>query len=416
VTSTRPVGVRWISWSPGDGYGDAALQYVMALDALGVPVTWTPLEWPLQWPRSENARVVNPYHGPMAHLAHRTIEHDTVVVHLPPDLGRQWLADAMGRRTVAFTTWETDRVPKRWISDLEAFDAVLVPSTFNRDALLASGCRADVHLVPHCARHRAAVEPASYERIGDRFTFYTIAPWTTRKAMADTITAFLDAFEANDDVGLVVKTSPLDQQAVARAARGLAPAGPPSWSLAAWPAFAALLAGRRNVPEIYLITDHVSAVEVDALHARGDCFFSLTRSEGWGLCVADALLFGNPVVVTGWGGQLDYLGPDYPLLVDYDLVPTTTDVPDDWFEARDGYRWARARHDHAVDLLRWVAAHPDDAAAIGHGVGTQLAQDFAPEQVGRHLLDALTAPSMGVDHEINGAVRAQPWEIGPTRL
>ncbi|MGH9048850.1 MAG: hypothetical protein ACRDY4_03880 [Acidimicrobiia bacterium] len=386
VKPRRPVGVRWISWPPGDGYGDAAVQYIGALEALGVPVTWTPLEWrPGEEPRAATA-----YRGPMAHLAHRTIEHDTIVAHVPVDGGRRWLVDAGGRRTVAFTTWETDRVPPGWEDHCEAFDAVLVPSTFNRDALVASGCRADVHVVPHCARRRPAVEPARYEHIGDRFTFYTIATWSTRKAMPDTITAFLDAFGADDDVGLVVKTTPHDQQAVARARRGLATEGLPKWPLATWPALATLLAGRRNVPEIHLIPDRVPAGEVDALHARGDCFFSLTRSEGWGLCIADALLFGNPVVVTGWGGQLDYLGPDYPLLVDYDLVPTTTDTPDDWFETREGYRWARARHDHAVDLLRWVAAHPDEAAGMGRGVGDRLAREFAPEQVGRHLLDALT--------------------------
>jgi hypothetical protein len=360
---------------------------MLALEALGVPVTWTPLEWIHGDPEP---RAATAYDGPMARLAHRAIEHDTVVVHCPPDRGRRWLEQAMGRHTVAFTTWETDRVPPGWAEACEAFDAVLVPSTFNRDALLASGCRADVHVVPHCAGHRAAAEAARYECIGDRFTFYTIATWSTRKAMSDTITAFLDAFGTADEVGLVVKTSPFDQQAVFRAARGLATDGPAEWPLAAWPAFATLLAGRRNVPEIHLIANQVPAVEVDALHARGDCFFSLTRSEGWGLCIADALLFGNPVVVTGWGGQLDYLGPDYPLLVDYDLVPTSSDFPDDWFETDDGYRWARARHDHAVDLLRWVAGHRDESAAIGRDVGARLAHEFAPEQVGPRLLDALT--------------------------
>jgi hypothetical protein len=156
-----------------------------------------------------------------------------------------------------------------------------------------------------------------------------------------------------------------------------------------WPAFASLLAGRRRVPAIQLISKHVPAEEIDALHARGNCFLSLTRSEGWGLCIADAITFGNPALVTGWGGHLDYLREDYPLLVDYDLVPTTCDPADDWFEARPGYRWARARHEHAVELLRWVAEHPDEAVAATAPVGERLARECAPEVIGRRLLDVL---------------------------
>jgi glycosyltransferase involved in cell wall biosynthesis len=234
------------------------------------------------------------------------------------------------------------------------------------------------------------VPPARYPDLGDRFTFYTIGTWTTRKAMADTISAFLDAFTAQDDVALVVKTTPWDQQSVARIARGLEPLGPPRWPAATWMTVATLLAGRRNVPKLHLVAESVPPREIAALHARGDCFFSLTRSEGWGLCISDALEVGNPAVVTGWGAPVDYLGRDYPLFVDYDLVPTVSETPDDWFERREGYQWARARHDHAVDVLRWVFAHPDDAAATGRSYGARVTRACAPDRVGRLLLDAIS--------------------------
>ena len=38
-----PRGVRWLGDTPGDGFGDAATEYISALRAAGVPVTWTPL-------------------------------------------------------------------------------------------------------------------------------------------------------------------------------------------------------------------------------------------------------------------------------------------------------------------------------------------------------------------------------------
>ena len=379
MTARRPIGVRWIAWQPGDGFGEAAQSYIAALDRLGVPVTWTPLEWVEGDPQM---RVAADYRGPLAHLAGRQIDHDTLVVHIPPGDDR-WLADAGDRRTAIYTTWESDRVPDGWLPSLERFDVVLVPSTFNARALLDAGCRATVHVAPHIVERPADVAPARFERIGDRYVFYVIATWSTRKAMAETVCAFLDAFDDRNDVALVVKTTADDAWAVAQARRGRVV------DTRVWPRFAALVAGRRHVPEIQLIPGPIPAADVAALHARGNCFFSLTRSEGWGLCISDALAFGNPVIVTGWGGHLDYLGTDYPLLIDYDLVPTTNDPPDDWFDAGPGHRWAKARHDHAVDLLRWVAANPERASAIAAPLGERLARECAPDVIGRRLIETL---------------------------
>src|SRR5581483_1177459 len=130
------------------------------------------------------------------------------------------LADAGSRRLALETTWESDGVPDGWLRSMEKFDVVLVPSTFNSDALRAAGCVAPVHVVPHVVRAPEAVEPAHFERIGDRYVFYVIATWSTRKAMAETVTAFLDAFGNRDDVALVVKTTGDDQLAVAQVRRG----------------------------------------------------------------------------------------------------------------------------------------------------------------------------------------------------
>ncbi len=383
MVNGRPTGVRWIAWQPGDGFGDAAQAYIAALDGLGVPVTWTPIEWVSGEPAM---RVVDDYRGPLEELAGRTIEHDTVVVHIPPGDDR-WLAEAGGRRVALETTWESDRVPDGWLRSIEKFDVVLVPSTFNSDALGVAGCVVPVHVVPHVVRVPGAVEPAHFERIGDRYVFYVIATWSTRKAMAETVRAFLDAFDERDDVALVVKTTPDDQVAVAQARRGV------DIDTRVVRTFAPLLAGRRHVPEIQLIAGQVPRVEIEALHARGDCFFSLTRSEGWGLNISDALAFGNPVVVTGWGGHLDYLGRDYPLLVDYDLAPTSEDPVDDWFDAGPGHRWARARHDHAVDVLRWVAANSEKARAVTAPMGQRLVRECAPDVIGARLVEILSGVS-----------------------
>jgi glycosyltransferase involved in cell wall biosynthesis len=211
---------------------------------------------------------------------------------------------------------------------------------------------------------------------GDRFVFYTINTWTARKALRDTITAFLEAFTDQDPVTLIVKTDPLgalneDMPELVPTARIIAE----------------LIAGRANVPDIRVICRLMSVREIDLLHRSGDCFLSLTHSEGWGLGAFDAAGRGNPVIITGWGGQLDYLGTDYFGLVDYRLVP----VPD--FKGTEPYdpgqHWADADREHAVQLMRDIVRNPAAARKISEMTGAMIRASFSESSVIQHLVETL---------------------------
>jgi glycosyltransferase involved in cell wall biosynthesis len=386
------VGIRWLSIGPGSGYGNASEDYITGLRAAGVPVTWTPLGWPSdRW---------NAPFGPVSDLArhrleevlHRdvvecAVEHDVVVVYSTPLWHERLAAEAAGRRLVAYTTWETDHLSREWVDALNHYDQVLVPSHFNARVFTESGVTVPVCIVPHLTRFRSV--PAN--RAGDRregtFLFYLIASWTTRKAILDAVAAYLEAFDADDDVSVLIHTTPEDVIASARPARP----GQPDTERAVptWYTLAEALAGRRHIPEITLSTRRLTRVEVDALHGRGDCFVSLSRGEGWGLCAFDAGALGNPVIVTGWGGSLDFLPPGYPYCVDHDLVPTLLEEPDGWWEPRPGEHWAKAHVAHAAGLLRHVYEHRDEARAWGAALQSNIRQHFDQKQVTERLLEVL---------------------------
>jgi glycosyltransferase involved in cell wall biosynthesis len=363
-----------------------------------VPVMWTPLGWPSQ--------VWTEPHGPVTDLArygltevrhagvaNQQIEHDTVVVHSPPIWNETLAAETAGRTAVAFTTWETDRLPPEWVPVLNRYDRVLVPSQFNLDAFVSAGVRAPVYVVPHLVDEtfRSAAMPASDQVPSavasvDGFVFYAIATWITRKALAELVTAYLAAFSVEDDVTLLIHTTPVDLIARGRLGRATAPHPAP---LATWFTITRLLAGQRRAPRIVLSTDALSDEEVHSLHLRGDCFVSLSRGEGWGLGAFDAGGAGNPAIITGWGGSLDYIPDGYPYLVEYDLIPTTVDEPDDWWEPRPGERWAKARVDHAAALMRHVFEHPDEARRWGAALQSNIVRQFSAPVVRGQLLSAL---------------------------
>jgi glycosyltransferase involved in cell wall biosynthesis len=159
--------------------------------------------------------------------------------------------------------------------------------------------------------------------------------------------------------------------------------------ISTWFTLAKALAGRANAPRITLSTRWLTESELDALHARGDCYVCLSRGEGWGLGGFDAAAFGKPVITTDWGGPLDYLPDGYPYCVAYDLVPTITDEPDAWWAPRPGEHWAKARIADATRLLRHVFDHRDEANDWGHTLQAYVRANFASADVTRRLIEAL---------------------------
>jgi glycosyltransferase involved in cell wall biosynthesis len=383
-------GVRWLSIVPGSGYGNASQAYLSGLRAAGVPVSWTPMGWPSDVWHMPYGPLLDPQldgftHGDVANI---DIPHDAVVVDSIPVWSHQLASESDRRRLVAFTTSETDRLSEESVAVLNRYDRVLVPSHFNQVVFESSGVTAPIRVVPHIAPVVPAVSRDDRQPVDDRFVFYVIATWTTRKAILDAVEAFLMAFTAEDRVRLVVHTTPNDLIAQARPLSDGGGARTPG-PVATWFTLAQALAGRSETPPIVLSTQHLPQHDVDALHLRGDCFISLSRGEGWGLGAFDAGAFGNPVVVTGWGGSLEFLPPAYPYCVDYDLVPTVNDPPDAWWGPRPDEHWAKARVTHAATLFRHIFEHRSEAYAWGGTLGTHIRNNFESSDVTSRLRDAI---------------------------
>lgn len=380
------IGVRWLSVGPGSGYGDASEAYVSGLRAAGVPVSWTLLGWPSTRWNAPYGPVADADMGGATHgdTAPPTTEHDAVVVCSVPLWHRQLAVEAGERLLVAYTTWETDRLPADRVTVLNRYDRVLVPSRFNAAVFEASGVTVPVRVIPHIVR--PVSDSQTPPSTTDRFGFYLIAAWSTRKAILDTVEAFAAAFTDRDDVELVIHTTPKDKTALPR----------PTWLT-----LANALAGRRRLPKVTLSTRALTRAEVDALHARSDCFVSLSHGEGWGLGAFDAAAHGNPVVVTGWGGTPEFLPSDYPYLVQYDLVPTSTEAADEWWYPRPGERWAKARIEHAAALLRRVFEHREEARGWGDFLKSSVTARFGSARITRQLIDALSLDQEVADRSLS---------------
>ena len=397
------LGIKYISYPDHSGYGLSALAYVRALYNAGVPVWWVPLivrgnrhapwvfgdpveELPLARDAGRDAALqdvvaLTQAAGPKP--------YDTVVFQTLPE---HWpgLLEA-GKRNIGYTVWETDRLPDHWPPLLSLPERVLVPCAMNHALLTASGLGRPVRVVPHIRRHSwNYVTPSDVASLRqqlkipeDNFIFYSIGTWDPRKALSDLITVFSSEFSGHDRVTLVLKTSThMHQQSVER----LAGLGIQAF-VDALAARVRQLTGRPSPHIVVVPADGVAGQVIDTLHALGDCFVSLTHGEGWGLGAFDAACLGKPVLITGYGGQCDYLGTDYPGLIPYAMTAVSGWTPDASFQPPQ--HWAQADLVEAGRLMRRVVSRYGDFLEAAGAVAVRLANRYSEPVVGREFQNAL---------------------------
>jgi hypothetical protein len=156
-----------------------------------------------------------------------------------------------------------------------------------------------------------------------------------RKNPEGLIAAFQKAFprKRGEDVGLVLKISH------------------PETGCALWDRIRKAAARDRRV---HLVEKTMRRPELLALFNVCDCFVSLHRAEGFGRCLAEALLLGKQVVATGFSGNRDFCQEPRVALVRHRMVPLK---PGDYMWG-GGQEWADPDLDHAAELLRSVRKNP----------------------------------------------------------
>ena len=76
-----------------------------------------------------------------------------------------------------------------------------------------------------------------------------------------------------------------------------------------------------NLPNIYLLHGEMTDEEMNQLNnnPKVKAFISFTKGEGYGRPLAEAAITGKPVITTNWSGHLDFIHPDYNILIGGEL-------------------------------------------------------------------------------------------------
>jgi glycosyltransferase involved in cell wall biosynthesis len=345
------------------GIGEVARQIISALDSQGVPSL--PVGVEMRYSRSEHD------FGPQRGLS-SPFDINVICVNADalPDFAQQAGPDFFaGRHTIGVWWWELSEFPERWAGAFDLVDELWAGSTFVADAL-AAAAPVPVMSFPLPLSEPSPVtadKPAAGFPDGFVFLFsFDHNSVFARKNPLGLIEAFTRAFGPDDGVHLVVKSINHTQD------------------LENHERLAAAAAAH---PHVRHRPGYLAAADKDRLTASCDAYVSLHRSEGFGIGMAEALLYGKPVIATGYGGNTDFLSETTGYPVDFTLVEVG-----DGAEPYDAKaHWAEPDLDHAAAMMRRVVDHPEEAAERARAGGDLLRTAHSPAAAGETMLRRLEA-------------------------
>ncbi|RPK20003.1 glycosyltransferase family 4 protein [Paenibacillus xylanexedens] len=307
--------VVWRGYVGGStGYDRASREYLLAIDRLGVDVKIEPMA---QGSTIFTAEISQEQISRLKELINKPYAQDkkkVLIYHAQPNGVKPLVEKNTFDKVIILTVWETTKIPSNWLESSNEADAVIIPTTQNKDALSDSGVISPIYVVPHGADVNTyspdnTVLPLA--NVQNSFNFLSVFQWQHRKAPEILLRAFWEEFTDKDNVSLVLKTywghnvSKEESRIIIKQIAGYKEH-----------------LGFSNTAPVYVSTSMFDDDDLKGLYVLGDVFVLPTRGEGVGLPYIESLSSGVPVIATAWGGSMDFLTNENSFLVDYDLVST----------------------------------------------------------------------------------------------
>lgn len=276
-----------------------------------------------------------------------------------------------GKKRIAYTVWETTRIPPHWPEFLNACDEVWTVSKFCKKSFEDSGVKVPINIV-HEGVDDTVFNPfvQKLQWKNDRFVFLFIGKWEKRKGIELLIEAYSETFKPDENVALALQ--------------------PYNPFLENFNPF--LLMHEMNLPKrapIIVLPPTPTQAELAKYYAGADCFVLPTRGESCGLPLLEAMACGIPVITTNWGGSLDYVNENVGWLIDVEK----TETPDDglFFKPYPDNEWAVPSKAHLCELLRYAFEHRDECRKKGKEAYKHVSEKFTLEAVTKDVPKLLEA-------------------------
>ena len=273
------------------GYGYAAYELIEAIQASGVGVWWN------------NTK-------PYAHIS-----------FIQPEM----YTGTSKQYRIGYTPWESTEIPELWVQKMNAMDEIWTTSNFCKDIFEQNGVKVDL-VLPHGIN--SDVYPIVHRELNDTFYFLHIGGPTERKGGQMVMDAFVELFDGQDNVKLIMKVND-HSEARWRDRNGVYRGSPESHS------------------QVIFIKDELTLEQMSALYAKAHCCVYPSNGEGFGLIPFQAIATGCPTILTNATGMKDFANLGIPLNVNK------------WIDGEGIHlgKWALPDFDHLKTLMSSVVKY-----------------------------------------------------------
>lgn len=277
--------------------------------------------------------------------------------------------------SIGRTMFETDAVPIGWLNKMNSVTEIWVPSEFNKKTFCDAGLDENkIFILP------GAIDVEKYNpekvkpyKLKDEqsFHFLTVFDWSLRKGWDVLIQAYLEEFQGDENVSLILKVYKMlnshsnPHEDILQIAKKI---------------------GKRNLPRIELIDSYMKNEQLIQLYAAADSFVLPSRGEGWGRPYMEAMAMGLPTIGTRWSAQVDYMNDDNSYLIDVEKL-TLVDQSMPLFY--HGHHWAQPNVDHLKQLMRKIFENQEEAKRVGIKAREHMLSHYSHEKIAKMMYQRL---------------------------
>jgi len=241
---------------------------------------------------------------------------------------------------IAYNVWESTRQIDEFFNQLLDYDQMWVPTEWQRQCTIDQGYPEDkIKVVPEGVDSTIFKPNSNMQRLPkhidkDRFSFMIFGRWDYRKSIGEMIKAFLNAFNEDEPVDLIISVdNPFSVDKMHSTEERLKYYG--------------LEDERIKILHFPSDKEYVKYLQ------SGNVFLSCARSEGWNLPLLEAIACGTVSICSNYGAQLEFAG-GVSHLVDIKGYKKPTDFFLDNTENGVPGTWAEPDYEHLEDVIRDV--------------------------------------------------------------
>lgn len=377
----RIKGIKLVSCVyDGSGYAQGVRNWLTGLYKFGVPMFIQPVSFERDRPELNELLEINDQkltmHELLDGLSRTQRPCDINFVRLSPEVAVNFLDPDM--INICSCAWETTKLDDHWVECCNKFDAIFVESEWLVEVFTSSGVTVPIYCVPNMvdtSKYKMKTEP----NLDKPYAFYSIQQWIERKNGLGLLKSYFNAFSAEDNVILILKTY------LARTGVNVNHQEKIKEDI---DTLKRSLNLNKNYPPVYLVTEKLTTDAIVNMHEQCDCYVLLDRGEGFGLPYMDAAAAANPIIRTDFGGTGEFLNSNNS----YGVKCQPTFVCNmEWSNFYRGDQlWAEPNLVHASSLMRYVYDNKEEAFSKGRQARADMEEKFNIDVITKRLLSAIT--------------------------